>query len=162
MKFPDELIHSYPYPLAVAAKRVNDCIEQVETFLSLANLFEVTLKYLATVSLAQYLRDQARDKQIQEQCQSLPRPTLGIWAGILRSSVGFYKKNSDRPSAMPELRDGYATKLRPQDEGSAEMLECFHFMAKHLGDEQGSNRKIAIKDLLDVMVNYRNETWGMA
>lgn len=37
-KLPDEILHTYPCPLAIAAARVNDSTESVEKFLALARL----------------------------------------------------------------------------------------------------------------------------
>lgn len=161
MRFDQEILQTYPYPLAIAAKRVNDATECVEEYMRLANLFEVTLRYLAFVGLAQYLRDDTVDERTQKQLKKLRRPTLGVWNEILRASVRFYAENQDRPFAVPELRDGYATKLRQRDPGTAEMLAWFHAVAEYLGDEAKARRKrISVQNLLDLMVQYRNETWG--
>ena len=69
-KFTKFEIRDYPYPIAIAAKRVNDSTEYVEKYFCLANLFEVSLKYLASIALAQYLRDDDIDEKIQKQLPS--------------------------------------------------------------------------------------------
>lgn len=162
MKFSDRIIETYPYPLAVAAKRVNDATECAEAYIFLANLFEVTLKYLASISLAQYLRDETVDEHLQRVLEKkLARPTLGVWNQILRTSLRFYADDKTRLCITPKLRDGYASKLSPQDPGVVDMLEWFYFMAQYLENEQKVNQKrISVQNLLDTLVEYRNKTWG--
>ena len=161
MRFGEEMIQTYPYPLAVAAKRVNDATECVEEYLCLANLFEVNLKYLSSISLAQYLRDDAVDEKIQRQLMKLPRPALGVWNEILRTCVRFYAENKDRAFGVPELRDGYRAKLRQKNPGTEDMLNWFRFMAGYLEDDSKARQeRISLQNLLDLMVRYRNKTWG--
>ena len=157
MKLSDVIVQTYPYPLATAAKRFNDATEHMEGFMCLANLFEVSLKYLASIGLAQYLRVEDMDEGIQRELEKLPRPTLGVWDDILRTCMRFYAGNQDRPCPVPELRDGYAARLGGQDSGTAGMRTWLDFMAEYLGDKQ---RRRSLQHFLCLMVLYRNKTWG--
>jgi ATP-dependent Clp protease ATP-binding subunit ClpC len=160
LRLPEELIASYPNPLSVSARRVNDATESVEKYLCLAGLFEVTLKYLTALSLAQYLRDRVVDKHIQSELKKLPRPSLGVWDDILRSCTRFYARHKDSPFAVPELRDGYAARLRDGEEADS-LRDWAAFLTKYLeGEEAGGSRKVSLEDVFTLAVRYRNRSWG--
>jgi ATP-dependent Clp protease ATP-binding subunit ClpC len=159
MKFSEDLLRTYPYPLAVAAARVNDATESVERYLGLANLFEVTTKYLSAVGLAQYLRDQTRDERIQDEIRKLPRPSLGVWKDLLRGCLQFFGRHKDKPFAVPDLRDGFAAPWPKEAAGTEALRDWLALVREHLGETKGGQR-VTLQEFVELMVRYRNRTWG--
>lgn len=161
MRFPETIVQSYPYPLAVAAKRFNDATEHVEQFMCLAHLVEVTLKYLAAVAVVQYLRDEHVVPALQDALRKLTRPTLGHWNELLRVNLQYYREYSEAPHAIPELPEVYYAKFgagKPQD---TTILEGYHFVGEYLGRKSDAERsRISQQNFWDLLISYRNKTWG--
>lgn len=160
MQFDDEIVQSYPYPIAMSVRLINDTKPHTsDYYLRLANLFEVSLTYLTSISLAQYLRDDVKDPHIQTQIKQLPRPTLGTWNSILNACVDFYATHKEHPFAVLELRDGYAAKLLDhQLPGTEALLAWYRFTTAYL--DEGSKQNISLQSVVERTVKYRNKTWG--
>jgi hypothetical protein len=100
----------YPHPLA--ATFIRAYYEAPETVLAvdyLMNLFEVTLKYLTAIALAQYFRDGAADPKLNQKLLALQRPSLGHWQQWLRDILDLYE-GQRRPLLVPELGEFYKRK----------------------------------------------------
>ena len=68
----------YPYPLAATFIRAYyQAPEPVLALDYLMNLYEVALKYLTSILLAQYFHDQLDDARINQSLLALQRPSLG-------------------------------------------------------------------------------------
>ncbi|HWP46657.1 MAG TPA: ATP-dependent Clp protease ATP-binding subunit [Candidatus Limnocylindrales bacterium] len=161
MRFPEEIIQTYPYPLAVSASRVNNATQSMEEYLCLVSLFETSLKYLASVSLSHYLQDEIVDEGIQEQLKKLLRPTPGAWNDILRACIRFYTHTLHKPSLISELCKIYTTRLLHRDPGTQEILVWFRFMAKYLKEKEKVVQKhVSLQQVLDLMVQYHHKIWG--
>lgn len=161
MIFSKEIIDTYPFPIAVAAKRFNDATEHVERFLSLANLIETTLKYLAAIAIVEYLRDEEVVESLQKRLRNLRRPTLGRWNELLRAILKHYREAQTRDFTMAELLANYAEKIDTTDANAEAILSGFHFVAKFLEASNESNwERISLQNFLDMMVRYRNKSWG--
>lgn len=161
MRFSEEIIRTYPYPLAVSASRVNDATQSIEEYRCLVSLFETSLKYLASLSLAYYLQDEVVDQGIQEQLKKLLCPTLGIWNGLLQACIRFYLPHPDKPFLISELCEIYVSKLLRQNPGTQEILAWFRFMAKYLREKEKTVQKhVSLQQVLDLMVQYHNKIWN--
>ncbi|MBN2548311.1 MAG: ATP-dependent Clp protease ATP-binding subunit [Anaerolineales bacterium] len=158
----DIITYQYPYPLAVAAKRFNDSISHTERFLSLATLIEFTIKYIASIAIGQYLRDEQNVPALQAILKrNLARPTLGMWNELMRECIQYYQEHPDRDFAIPKLKRKFNEKFHIDDRSSAPIVKGFRFMEKFLRPGKESNKSsITLPQFFDLVVFYRNKTWG--
>jgi len=91
----------YPYPLSATYHRA--FFESRDASLIhdyMLDLFEVTLKYCASIALAQYIEDEINDPGISSTLPNLERPSLGHWQGWLRDILRLYQRQK-RPCTCP-------------------------------------------------------------
>jgi ATP-dependent Clp protease ATP-binding subunit ClpC len=158
---PENIIATYPYPMAVAALRVNNSTENVEKFLALGRLGEITLKYLAVLALAEYLLpDVESDPRVQHELDKLPRPSLGVWKDILLACMQAQKHGRQRPGHIPELRVLYTSALPASNKNRSDILRWYSAMVQHLDHKPYGGRSISLAEVLHCFVRYRNKLWG--
>lgn len=158
----DIITYQYPYPLAVAAKRFNDSISHTDRFFSLATLIEFTIKYIASIAIGQYLRDEQTVPALQTLLKkNLARPTLGMWNELMRNCIQYYQDHPDRDFAIPKLKRKFNEKFHIDDRSSIPIVRGFRFMEKFLHPGKESNKSsITLPQFFDLIVLYRNRTWG--
>ena len=70
---------AYPLPIARSYRRFRNAGETREQHDAAYYLFEVYLKYAASISMAYYLRGEARDHKVNAALKGLARPSTGEW-----------------------------------------------------------------------------------
>jgi hypothetical protein len=81
--------NDFPYPIAKVYLRAMNAEEPVEKFTILGYLFEIALKYAASISISEYLNFQDKDSTINKILSGISRPSLGKWAEFLRETLKF-------------------------------------------------------------------------
>ena len=74
----------WPLPVARAYENFLGAEEPKEAHDRAFAVFEVTLKYLATVFISDYVWGNERSHRVNAALKGLARPSLGEWAGFLR------------------------------------------------------------------------------
>jgi DeoR/GlpR family transcriptional regulator of sugar metabolism len=83
----ESILHDYPYPIAKCYERLIRTRERGERWDAIRYLFEVSLKYAASVAIAQYLQSGAASAATNGSFACLARPSLGHWLNLLRLCV---------------------------------------------------------------------------
>ena len=150
-----EICDRYPYPLVATYDRAQfQAPDPVEAHEYLLDLFEVTLKYCATIALAQYFHDHTGDARINAELAEIQRPSLGHWNGWLRDILGLYRR-SGRAMAIPELDSFY--RMRHQGAVLAATQSLSSAMAA-MGYRAGAGdaTSVTTQQFFDLLIGYRN------
>ncbi len=144
----------FPYPLVGTYNRaLFQTPDPAEAHEYLLDLFEVTLKYLAAIAIAQYLADGVRDAQLDHDLRELQRPSLGHWQGWLRDTLRVFEDDERR--LLASLRDFY----RKRHEGA--ILTAAQGLSRSVaamgaGSPEITSSSVTTQQLFDVLVAYRN------
>src|SRR5262245_40116378 len=102
---PRRVLDSLPLPLARSYRRWRNAAETREAHDAAYFLFEVYLKYLASVAIAEYLNGEERDHRVNAVLKGVSRPSLGEWLRFLRECSGFLTADGAGSPAMRAVRD---------------------------------------------------------
>ncbi len=158
MNVKTEILYQYPFPIALTFHNADNAREAVGAHDQRVKLFEVTLKYLSSIAIAQYLADQLQDERVRQALQGLFRPSLGQWNGFLREVLSAYER-AKRVQQMfiPELFDVYNKKQRDRPA----MIEAYNQIVNYAQNRTDSaTTSLSLRQFCDAMVNYRNKTIG--
>lgn len=151
-KFSHAILHEYPYPIAKCYERLLRTRDLMQRRDQVRYLFEVTLKYCACLSIAQYLRIGHHEPSIDAALSCLSRPSLGHWLNLFRqcsrrnqlAEVGFFS-----PATLEKTRS------RPA------MIEAFNAIKRFIDPERKGNVEgVSPLSFLEAMVSYRNRAAG--
>lgn len=95
---------SLPFPIAVVYRKVVNAANNTQRFSLLIELFEVTIRFVALVNLADYVNGRRQESVIVDQvpaCQRLQAPALGDWVNLFRSLVEL----KAAPETVPFLKE---------------------------------------------------------
>ena len=95
-----KILENYPLPIARGYRRYRNASEVRERHDAAYYLFEVYLKYLAAVAIAEYLAGEARDHRVNAALKGLARPSLGEWLRFLRECLRFLGEQSGGEPAV--------------------------------------------------------------
>ncbi len=128
----------------------------------LVDTFEVILKYITTMMICQYKKDGIDNPRISEQILKLSRPSLGMYSGLLRDLVKLFKTRPHNPEPIRQMIDLFhvekkqvAKKLAP------ETFELLKQLSSEIDYPTPGNAR-TYKQLVDVLVTYRNKALGHA
>ncbi len=153
-----QILYQYPYPIALTYHNADNAREAVGAHDQRVKLFEVTLKYLSSIAIAQYLNDHLEDERVKQALQGLFRPSLGQWNGFLREVLSAYERAGRiQQMFIPELFDAYNKKQRDRPA----MLEAYNLIVNYVQNRTDSAvTSLSLRQFCDAMVNYRNKTIG--
>ena len=144
--------NEFPYPLAKAYLRAVNADEPVERFTLVGYLFEVTLKFISAVSIAEYIQSRRRDESVNRTLLGINRPSLGNWAGFLRETLRF-----DITQKTTVLSDQYFKK----NPDLKKLVAAVNAINEYLSPDRPSSIGTASPEMfVNSMVNYRNKTKG--
>jgi hypothetical protein len=95
-----ECVHSQvPFPIAVVQRKIRNAPNNTQKFSLLIELFEVVVRFIALVHLADYVNNRKQAAVVAEQVPDIKKlfaPTLGDWVSIFKA---FARINSGADSA---------------------------------------------------------------
>ena len=94
------ILEHYPLPIARGYRRYRNANEVRERHDAAYYLFEVYLKYVAAVAIAQYLAGEGRDHRVNAALKGLARPSLGEWLRFLRECLRFLGQGTEGDPAI--------------------------------------------------------------
>lgn len=158
MDIKTQILYQYPYPIALTYHNADNAREAVGAHDQRVKLFEVTLKYLSSIAIAQYLHDRLDDERVKQALQGLFRPSLGQWNGFLREVLSAYERAGRiQQMFIPELYDAYNKKQRERPA----MIEAYNMIVNYVQNRTDSAvTSLSVRQFCDAMVNYRNKTIG--
>ena len=146
------ILHEYPFPIAKAYEGLLKARSATERCEQSRFLFEVTLRYCASMAIADFLTKMEPDAAIRESFQSLQRPSLGHWVTFLRECLG----NTNNP-VFPSLLNSLSTKVATKPLMLNAIREIRTLFDGRARTPQKATSAMAF---IDAMVMYRNRTTG--
>jgi len=158
MDVKDEIRYRYPNPIALTYHNATNAREVVAAHDQRLRLFEVILKYLASIAICQYLAGPRDDPRVNRTLRGLTRPSLGQWNGFLRSVLTYYKNANRRGElVVPEYYDAYFERRKDRPA----MCDAYNAIRNVLENRSDSGAKsISVREFFDKLISYRNKTTG--
>jgi FHA domain-containing protein len=152
----EDIVHRYPYPLVATYDRAYfQAVDAAEAHEYLLDLFEVTLKYCATIMVTQYLQERIDDTTINRQLIDIERPSLGHWHGWLRDILSIYRR-LNRPLLVPQMEPFYRRKhtheVLTASQGLTEVMSALGFDI-----QTGITGSVTTQQFFELLVGYRNK-----
>ncbi len=151
----ERLLAQLPLPLAQLYRRAHEVTLPLERHLVAFYLWEAALKLLAATAVVEYATLDAPDPAIAERLHNLVRPSLGHWREFVRILLPPLAARGD--PAFAALRDFFQSPPR-DDLPAAAGLDAL--LRQHLDDQTGARATVALPELLDRLVTYRNREIG--
>lgn len=153
-----DILYRYPYPIALTYHNANNAREVMAAHDQRLKLFEVTLKYLASIAIAQYVRQAGDDEKVNRALRGLARPSLGQWNGFLREILTYYDRAGKRDALfIPEMYEVYFQKSRERPVLCHACNALRNFLR---GRDDSRLTSLSLRQFFDLMINYRNKTVG--
>ncbi len=153
-----DILYRYPYPVAMTYHNADNAREPHGAHDQRIKLFEVILKYLASIAIAQYVRDGADDERVNNTLRGLARPSLGQWNGFLRQILSYYDRLGKVDQLfIPEMYPAYFNKRKDR----TALTEAYNAIRNFLEERtDSSTTSLSIRQFFDIMITYRNKTVG--
>lgn len=144
----------YPYPVAAMLQHLDSATDPIARFIQVGNLFEVTLRYLAAITLGWYVQaPPAESAEIHPRVLAgLARPSLGHWCQVMHALPPRLAKEG--PAPIPELLTLDRAEERP-DAWTAAYRTIQDFLGR---EDEGLPRRLSVGGLFDLHVAFRNKT----
>lgn len=151
-QFSDSILREYPYPIAKCYERLLRTRDLMQRRDYVRYLFEVTLKYCACLSIAQYLSTGHHEPTIDAALSCLARPSLGHWLNLFRQCS---RSNQLNGSSVFSAVSFEKTKSRQA------MLQAFNAIKRFVDPNRtGNSESVSPLGFLEAMVTYRNRSSG--
>ncbi len=158
MDIKTEILYQYPFPIAVTYLNADNVREPVGAHDQRLRLFEVTLKFLSSVAIAQYIHDRLDDPRVKRVLRGLVRPSLGQWNAFLREVLNAYRRAGRLEDMLiPELYNAYNKKRSDRPAMARAYNEIVNFLQSRTDSSVSS---ISLRQFCDAMISYRNKTIG--
>lgn len=150
------ILEHYPLPIARGYRRYRNAAEVRERHDAAYYLFEIYLKYVASVAVAHYLWGEARDHRVNAALKGLARPSLGEWVRFLRESLRFLGGQTDASPTTEAL----LTLLEGKTSQWERVVGLFNGLCAFRTGEASNREKVSLGMFLEELVSYRNRVLG--
>ncbi|MFZ5915962.1 MAG: double zinc ribbon domain-containing protein [Chloroflexota bacterium] len=158
METRTDILYRYPYPIALTYHNAQNAREVMAAHDQRLRLFEVVLKYLASITIAQYVRQEGNDERVNHALQDLSRPSLGQWNGFLREILSYYDRAARRDALfIPEMYEAYFQKSKERPA----LCRTYNTLRNLVENRTDSAlTALSLRQFFDLMITYRNKTVG--
>ncbi|MBI4605722.1 MAG: protein kinase [Planctomycetes bacterium] len=151
-----KVLELFPLPIARGYRRYRNAGETKERHDAAYYLFEVYLKYLASIAIAFYLSGGERDHRVGAALKGLVRPSLGEWTRFLKECLRFLRER-EKPDpevlAIDALHEGKGVRWEAP-------VELFNALRSFRTGSSSSKKQVSLEALLQEVVAYRNRVLG--
>jgi serine/threonine protein kinase/Flp pilus assembly protein TadD len=150
------VLEHFPLPVARAYRRYLNALEARERHDAAYYLFEVYLKYAASIAIASYLAGEARDHRVNAVLKGLARPSLGEWLRFLRECLKFLTQDGHADLLIGAL----AGLLSGKESRRGEMIALHNALRSFRTGAPSQKSDVTLEALLSELVAYRNRVLG--
>ena len=150
------ILEKYPLPIARGYRRCRNAAEARERHDAAYYLFEIYLKFAASIAIAHYLAGEGRDHRVNAALKGLARPSLGEWLRFLRECLGFLAAGQ-RPEPAIAAMAGLFEKKEPH---SKPLIGLYNELRALRTGERSERDKLSLSMLFEEVVGYRNRVLG--
>ncbi len=151
-----KILDFQPLPIARGYRRCRNAREARERHDVAYSLFEIYLKYLASIAIARYLSVEQRDHRVNAVLKGLARPSLGEWLRFLRECLQFLTKGEGADASLQAL----ASLVHSRDSRWPGVVELFNGLRSFRAEKASEKRSVDLEMLLGEIVAYRNRVIG--
>ncbi len=151
-----KILELYPLPLARGYRRYRNATEARDRHDAGYYLFEIYLKYVASIAIAHYLAGEARDHRVNAVLKGLARPSLGEWLRFLRECLRFERQKE----GVDLLIEAMATLFDARDTRWPAVVDLFNAMRAHRTGGSSAKEQAGLDAVLSEVVAYRNRVLG--
>ena len=146
------ILDHFPLPIARGYRRYRNAAEVGERHNAAYYLFEIYLKYLASVAIAHYLAGDARDHRVNAVLKGLARPSLGEWLRFLRECLKFLSQGDATDPAVQAM----ASRFESREARWPAVVKLFNAMRSFRTGSASEKEQVSLEVLLGEAVAYRN------
>jgi eukaryotic-like serine/threonine-protein kinase len=150
------ILEHQPLPLARCYRRWRNAAEVRERHDAAYYLFEIYLKYAASIAIAHYLAGEARDHRVNAALKGLARPSLGEWLRFLRECLRFLVEGKEPERAVAAI----ASLFEAKEAHSEPLRALFNGLRSFRAGSPSDRDKLSLSMLLEEVVSYRNRVLG--
>jgi len=150
------ILESVPLPLSRGYLRFRNATEGRERHDLAFYLYEIYLKYVASVAIAHYLSGEAREHRVNAALKGLARPSLGEWVRFLRECVRFFEETKAAEALLGALVGLFRTK----ETRWIELVFLFNRLRGLRVGTQSQRGHVSLEMVLTEVVSYRNRVLG--
>ncbi len=150
------ILDHYPLPLARGYQRYRNATESRERHDAGYYLYEIYLKYVASIAIAHYLAGEARDHRVNAVLKGLARPSLGEWLRFLRECLKFSGQGDSTDPAIQAM----AALLESRETRWPAVVRLFNAMRSFRTGSASQKEQVSLDGLLGEVVAYRNRVLG--
>jgi hypothetical protein len=150
----EELLRRLPLPVAQLLRSADNGKNMLDRHWAAFYVWEASLKLLGSVAIVDLAERGTPSAQLQEQLQSLSRPSLGQWCGYVRELV---KELAPRDPGFEKIQELLAGKAR------SDLPRCAGLDAALISVLEGKptgKATVRLQELFDRLVSYRNKELG--
>jgi len=151
-----QILERCPLPLARLYLRYLNASSSRERHDHAYFLFEIYLKYVASIAIACYLAGGTPDHRVNAALKGLVRPSLGEWIRFLRECADFLTGRENPAGCIAAV----AGLLREKRAGWPEVVDLYNALRSFLGRAPSAREKVSLEMLLEEVVAYRNRALG--
>ncbi len=156
-KFVDQVIETYPLPIAQACDAFNQANEMVRRFVALDRLISSLIKYLAAIFIGQARRDRLPEYPLPERLEWIAKPILQNWTDTISELGQIYKQPSRQADWL--LRDLLFACTRPLL-NRQELMDAVDYLTIQLSEVAVDEPSVV--DFLRLLARYRDREWNDA
>jgi serine/threonine protein kinase/tetratricopeptide (TPR) repeat protein len=150
------VLEHFPLPVARAYRRYLNALEARERHDAAYYLFEVYLKYAASIAIAFYLAGEARDHRVNAVLKGLARPSLGEWLRFLRECLKFLAQDGHGDPLIGALAGLFSGK----EARRGEIIALHNALRSFRTGAPSQKSEVTLEALLSELVAYRNRVLG--
>jgi serine/threonine protein kinase/tetratricopeptide (TPR) repeat protein len=150
------VLERYPLPIARGYRRFRNALEPRERHDAAFYLFEIHLKYLASIAISRYLSGEERDHRVNAALKGLARPSLGEWVRFLRECLKFHRGLKDPDPAVLAM----AGLFESREARWHEAVRLCNALCSFLEEKPSEKQSVSLEMLLSELVAYRNRVLG--
>ncbi|MBI4601034.1 MAG: hypothetical protein HY721_03650 [Planctomycetes bacterium] len=150
------ILDRYPLPLARGYLRYRNASEARERHDAAYYLFEIYLKYAASIAIAHYLAGEGRDHRVNAALKGLARPSLGEWLRFLRECLRFLTEGKEPDPAVASM----ARLFERKEPHSDALRGIYNGLRSFRTGEPSERDKLSLGMLFDEVIAYRNRVLG--
>ncbi|MGH7378146.1 MAG: hypothetical protein ACREKK_12085, partial [Candidatus Methylomirabilales bacterium] len=151
-----KLLDSLPLPLARGYRRFRNAAAARERHDAAFYLFEIYLKYAASVAIASYLHGPRRDHRVNAALKGLARPSLGEWLSFLRECSRFLGAGGEAEPWLAALAGLFHEKGARRED----LLQLYNRLRSFRQGRPSERDKLSLEMVLEEIVSYRNQVLG--
>ncbi|MBI4582712.1 MAG: serine/threonine protein kinase [Planctomycetes bacterium] len=150
------ILEFYPLPLARGYRRYRNASEPRERHDAAYYLFEIYLKYAASIAMANYLAREDRDHRVNAALKGLARPSLGEWARFLRESLRFLSQEKEPDPVIQALEALWDAKESRREN----LLRLYNGLRSFREGNSSEREKASLGMMFEEVVGYSNRVLG--